>query len=210
MCAILNDLTVTCWGDGVIPPQKIPGITNVTTVALGAQFACARQMDGKVFCWGKNSLGQCEQPKAMANVPTPTLAMTYAYDLVAGKAHVCARSVNNNLVCWGDNTFGQLDGVTSGNGPVLTGAVATLLGGGRYHSCALESDGEMHCWGTIGAVKTDQTVTGFSSATQITGGLGYVCAITSPTVVTCSGANSSGTLGQGDTSAYSNPVAVKW
>jgi alpha-tubulin suppressor-like RCC1 family protein len=75
-CAVRADKTVWCWGadltslpaGGAIvsspTPTQIKGpggagvLGDVEAVAPGLRHACARKVDGTVWCWGKNDRGQ--------------------------------------------------------------------------------------------------------------------------------------------------------
>ncbi|WP_119344333.1 RCC1 domain-containing protein [Facilibium subflavum] len=75
-CAIDEQHTLFCWGDGVFgklgtgnsddayfPANVIPGnegftIHNVDQVAQGATFTCSLTLLGQAYCWGSNTFGQ--------------------------------------------------------------------------------------------------------------------------------------------------------
>ena len=74
-CALLRDHTARCWGgnlDGEIGdgtttnrPSPVPlrsptGYGNwlLSDIQTGGGFTCAVDMDGKVWCWGRNEYGQ--------------------------------------------------------------------------------------------------------------------------------------------------------
>jgi alpha-tubulin suppressor-like RCC1 family protein len=70
-CALLADMSVACWGcnstgqlgNGAVGAGSptaavVPGLTGVTEVSVGSTFACALKMDGTVWCWGDNAVGQ--------------------------------------------------------------------------------------------------------------------------------------------------------
>jgi alpha-tubulin suppressor-like RCC1 family protein len=65
-CAVLNDGSLSCSGAisadgtgiGKIVPTPVAGVTNVQKVAGGFGFACAKQADLNVLCWGRNNAGQ--------------------------------------------------------------------------------------------------------------------------------------------------------
>jgi len=40
------------------PPGPVPGVTDVTELALGADHACALERNGRIWCWGSNAHGQ--------------------------------------------------------------------------------------------------------------------------------------------------------
>jgi alpha-tubulin suppressor-like RCC1 family protein len=70
-CAVASG-AVLCWGgndhgqlgyDGTtstinLLASPVPGVTDATDVAAGSDFSCAIIADGRVRCWGDNSVGQ--------------------------------------------------------------------------------------------------------------------------------------------------------
>ncbi len=71
-CALDADGNVKCWGsndnaqlgtgqaDGNVHPTPalIAGLSSITSVAVGFDFACALTRTGHVLCWGANKWGQ--------------------------------------------------------------------------------------------------------------------------------------------------------
>lgn len=73
-CAVLDDRTVQCWGDGsygglgfegreqcaginmptmcATTPTRVPGVDQVDRVFVGVWGACALRVDREVWCWG--------------------------------------------------------------------------------------------------------------------------------------------------------------
>ncbi|HYQ02782.1 MAG TPA: hypothetical protein VER96_29125 [Polyangiaceae bacterium] len=71
-CALDADGNVKCWGgndyaqlgtgqaDGNVHPTPtlVAGLSSITSLAVGFDFACALTRTGHVLCWGANKLGQ--------------------------------------------------------------------------------------------------------------------------------------------------------
>jgi alpha-tubulin suppressor-like RCC1 family protein len=200
-CAIVTGGAVRCWGDNTfgefgLGSTAIPDSTgqapstygNVilktgrTAAALsaGGTFNCARLDDGEAECWGYNALGELgigntqsigddEVPgtAGIVAVGTPPVA-----GIAAGEAHTCALLGNAvGLKCWGDNAKGQLgQGDTTRRGN--TGTTEPL---------------------EISAIRFPTGLT----ATSVSTGNSYTCALLSDGSVKCWGWNDRGQLGLG-------------
>ena len=126
---------------------------------------CALKSDGRLFCWGLNSMGQLGNNSRGGSL-VPVQEYTQATDwaqLSAGYRHSCALKQDGRLFCWGKKTnytptepIGYLgDGGTNGSLlPVQEYTAATdwlQVSAGRYHSCAVKKDGRIFCWGGNGS-----------------------------------------------------------
>jgi alpha-tubulin suppressor-like RCC1 family protein len=191
-CAQLADRSVSCWGEntygelGFAPvdggmmcgtdwcsPTPTPiGISQVSSLSAGGEFACVRRTDGSVWCWGDDTQGELgfatsdagadASPVDRTPHPTPVqvqgLGSTLA--VASGSAFACALLADSTVSCWGDNYYGELGhdpGVDSRGGPWffspvpsavpgLTGVRELALGDG--FACAVKSDDTVACWGT--------------------------------------------------------------
>ncbi|MFC1482352.1 RCC1 domain-containing protein [Myxococcota bacterium] len=125
----------------------------------GEVSTCAVRVDGSVWCWGLNNLGQLgdgltHQPSSSGDCspnPVNVLGVIDAHLLASGLGSNCAMAGVGDIYCWGKNYAGQLgDGTTIDRStPVqntlLTNVVSMALG--NVHACALLSDGSVFCWG---------------------------------------------------------------
>jgi len=156
---------------------------SVSSLSAGAGHTCALLNSGGVKCFGRNLLG------------APTGQVSYDRGLEAGDM--------------GD----ALPSVTLGYGRTVK-ALAT----GAYHACAILDNGSVKCWGangsgSLGVGDVNHRSAGASemgnalatvdlgsgrTATAVTAGGGYSCAILDNGSVKCWGNNVYGSLGLGD------------
>jgi len=172
-CVILDDGSVSCWGnngdgrlgDGtttnrLTPTQTSSLGTDRTAVAITAGYyhTCAILDDGSVSCWGYNGVGHLgDGTTTNRNTPTQTSSLgtdRTAVAIAAGAQHTCAILDDGSVSCWGWNWGGQLgDGTnTDRNTPTPTssfgeGRTAVAISGGVDHTCAILDDGSVSCWG---------------------------------------------------------------
>lgn len=150
-------------GADVLAPTRIPGLSDVRAVSMGASHACALRANGTVVCWGLNNDGEAGVGVAEATGHEPGglvvrddgSTLTGVLEIAAGGTHTCARTANE-LLCWGSNNAGQL-GFSQAEVPSapfalpLTlpwpGARLVALSTSYQSTCAVEAEGRVACWG---------------------------------------------------------------
>ena len=213
-CAILDNGSVRCWGNGV---------------------------SGRLGYGNQLTVGDNESPAAAG--PVDIGAGRRAVAISAGDFHTCAILDNGSLLCWGFGSGGQLGRGTSSDvgddetpasaGPVnLGGHAVRAVSGGKGHTCAILDDGSARCWG-FGAdgrlgYGSEASITSAASAPSINLGPGrsavaiaageaHSCAVLDNGSVRCWGFGGNGRLGYdavasigdgpGETPASAGPVA---
>lgn len=200
-CAILDDGSVRCWGNGV---------------------------SGRVGYGNQRSIGDDETPGSVG--PVDIGAGHRAVAISAGDFHTCVIREDGRLVCWGFGSGGQLgyggtadvgDDETPGAvGPVdLGGRAARSVSGGKGHTCAILDDGSVRCWGfgadgRLGYGSTANVTTALAAgavdlgpgrtAVAIAAGEAHTCAILDTGAIRCWGFGGNGRLGYGATDSIGN------
>jgi len=115
-CVVLEDTTAWCWGengmgqigDGTMgvdhpAPSRVGGLTGVAEIAVGAYHACARMIDGSVYCWGDDAYGQrTGAAGSPASTPIRVPFVDDVDELQVGCLHTCVRPGAEG-VCRGTN-----------------------------------------------------------------------------------------------------------
>ena len=200
-CAILDNGSVRCWGNGV---------------------------SGRLGYGDQRSIGDDETPGSAG--PVDIGAGRSAVAISAGDFHTCVIRDDGALLCWGFGSGGQLgyggtadigDNETPASaGPVnLGGRTARAVSGGKGHTCAILDDGSARCWGfgADGRLGYGGTATVPSAlaappinlgpgrtATAIAAGEAHSCAILDNGAVRCWGFGGNGRLGSGATDSIGN------
>jgi len=193
-CTILDNGSVSCWGDGDLGKlgngntliKTTPTLTSslgagrtAVAISVGTTNTCAILDNGSVSCWGSNSNGQLGDGTTTynRNTPTPTSSLGVGRTAVAissGTQHHCVILDNGEVSCWGMNSYGQLgDGTTTNRytptqtSSLGTGRTAVAISSGLYHTCAILDNGSVSCWGDNDAGKLgDGTTTDRNTPSQ--------------------------------------------
>ncbi len=138
-CAILDNSSVSCWGendsgqlgDGSTSQREspvdnisLPGGRKALKISTSGNHTCAVLDNGSVSCWGNNRNGQLgvgssgdSDPEACPSgfdgcSKTPIVSLLpsgrTAIDVVASLFHTCALLDNYQVACWGSNAQGRL------------------------------------------------------------------------------------------------------
>lgn len=128
-------------------------------LAVGYSFACAVFGDGKVRCWGDNTLGTTGQALSdgglagMSPVAVEVPGLSDVVDVAAGAANVCALTKSGAVLCWGGNERRQIAPGDGGPDPHPTPVPMPLPGEAAQLSVGFESicarlvDGRVYCRG---------------------------------------------------------------
>ncbi len=198
-CVALTNGQARCWGEGdrgqlghgavvdhsanpvtVINSTTGSALTGVAQVSVGRVHACARLNNGRVRCWGANTLGQlgdatnAQRTRAvLVRNAVNSGPMENVAQISVGANHTCARLNNGQVRCWGMNSFGQL-GTGNTTGSALPKTVRSVSGDaaltsaaqittGERHSCARRTNGQVRCWGENGDAQLGDGTTTDSS-----------------------------------------------
>lgn len=175
--ALLGDGTVMSFGENragergngdanEAPPSLVQNLTNVTQVVAGGDgnalrhsnsHGCALEVDGSVWCWGRNNHGQLGNGNTSnTNVPqqvmvdgTTTLAPATSIAATGGSS--CAL-VSGSVWCWGNNKNGLMGQASPPNSTFAEQTVpplanVTRLDAGGMTTCAVLSTNGVRCWG---------------------------------------------------------------
>lgn len=151
-CGINADGELHCaphpgWGKDYDDPID----TDWASLAGGWGHLCAIKMNGSLWCWGENALGQLGSGGFEKHTaPNPVLPGV-KWKFLSVDAHSCATQENGTLWCWGYNKQGQLgQGDTDNrNLPAQVGTDSDWerVFTGSDDTCALKQDGSLWCWG---------------------------------------------------------------
>lgn len=160
MAAIRSDRSVWSWGNnsygqvGVgglsavsAMPRKVPGLSEVRSVAAGYVHTSAVGFGGAVWNWG-------QMPGRASSTPAKVWGIVKPMTSVAAGSDFTLALANDGMVYgWGGNARGQIGvGYISPNvlNPVALPGLTNVrsLAAGHAHALALRSDGTVWAWGS--------------------------------------------------------------
>lgn len=225
-CVILSDASGWCWGanwEGQLglndqfpgadqpSPQAVSGDAKWKLLEPGDGHTCGVQLDGSLWCWGRNTerhLGLGPGSAGQVRPPTKVGTRTDWKRLWSSQQGSCAIAENDTAWCQG----------SAFETGIATYDVPTRMGPGSWrlfhnetlHACGLQLDGSLWCIGrgiegqlglgdntprgALTQVGTDKDWVDL----QI--GRFHTCARKGNGSLFCTGANDDGRLGQGDLS----------
>ena len=209
---------------------KLPAGTTVTSVRGGCRFSVALTSTGHVLAWGEQRRAASSATAASTtSTDTPVSVKIPAGVKVtvvrAGCNFGLALTSTGRVLAWGDNEFGQLGNGTdhAAHVPAFVklpaGTKVTAITTGTVHSVAVTSTGQALAWGYGADGELGNGSTGDSdvpvkvqvpAGTKVQGvasGASFTIARASTGLLGW-GLNSSGELGDGNTTSTDVPVAI--
>jgi len=99
---------VVCRGRGVAKESLLVG-SILTDLRQGPNHTCAVTKQGRLYCWGKNDIGQLgDGTTNNADKPVIVTGLEGVIGVAVGARHTCAHLGNRTVHCWGSNDHHQL------------------------------------------------------------------------------------------------------
>jgi alpha-tubulin suppressor-like RCC1 family protein len=178
-------------------------------VAAGQGHACGLDLDGALWCWGRNTEQQLGTPSTNHQERAPVLTLdTGVTSVVAGAFGTCAVQ-RGELVCWSEMPVDNAGQLLTHRAPTkvdLGGEAVRAVDTQWFHACAVTTGEVLWCWGRgiegqLGLGELSPHLTPQRVATGVTSfatGFFFTCARRGAGLE-CTGENAAGQLGLGDT-----------
>ena len=169
--ALKSDGSVWAWGanydgelglgpsiDSTSVPTRIPGLSNISMIAAGANASYAISTAGEVWAWGSNYSGQLGDGTTQGrNTPAKIQGLSGVVDLSVWGQHVIAVKTDGSVWTWGYSYEGALGIDSNSSSPGLKSSLIPrkvielssiiAVAAGSELSIALRSDGTVWTWG---------------------------------------------------------------
>ncbi|MBM7113773.1 RCC1 repeat-containing protein [Archangium primigenium] len=239
--AVALDGTVWAWGDNSIrqlgvsdswsvrtraAPTRVPGLTNIVSVAAGQYHSLALGADGRVWSWGDNMFGQSGQGRidtcVFGCLPALVPDLSGVVAIAANGEYSLALKADGSVWGWGVSSHAQL-GVYEWAlfEPTAIPGVSevTSLAAGMRHVLATRRDGAVWAWGAnhLGQLGRGVVhgpgypgpVPGFTGGSSVAAGESHSLASRWDGSVWAWGQGSVGELGLGDPATAPRTSAVR-
>lgn len=237
-CIISNGGVGSCFGNysfvsngspTTYDIQNLNGIIgNIIDIQSGANFDCAKNVIGSIYCWGNNEQGQLGDGTNNSTLiaVTPIGMETGITQVATGLDFACGIK-NQSVYCWGNNNKGQLGKASfsgqSSNTPLLveglpSSSFPTKIIAGRNFACVSYTN-SLYCWGdnTYGQLGVGSSVLQtnipqlvFSNnISYINSSLDHSCLVSNNDLY-CWGKNDKGQLGTGNLINASVPTKLSF
>lgn len=207
-CVVLADGRASCrssTGQWV----ALGGDLRFTSISTSMNHGCALAVDGRAFCWGRNSRGQLGQGFTSWDITTEAVEVGGNHRWLSieadGHSQTCGITTDRVPLCVGHNDFGQLgreprasiDSVLAEWG---SGYRLTSLQTDQVTTCGLDVGGAVYCSGMFSgpASGIPARIAEPGVFTDVAVGSQHVCVLDPSGTAHCLGLNNHGQLGAGD------------
>jgi alpha-tubulin suppressor-like RCC1 family protein len=226
-CAIVQDRSLWCWGDSAesqlgfnahdtyfAEPAQVGVDRDWAAISAGQGHTCGIRGDGRLFCWGRNTLGHLGLGDPTDNFGAPQLVPGAAdwQRVSLAQDGSCGMRRDGSLWCWGDNHSGQLAAIGAQSAvPVRASEHSDWeeIDTGTFHSCGLRAGGRLFCWGrnvegqlALGTRSPSEPITAVEPGqvfSEVQVGRFHTCARRTDGRLACAGKNDVAQCGLGHT-----------
>ena len=153
-CAILDNNTVKCWGDG---QSAQLGLGRIPDRRSALRYPILNTSPSPSYNYIGDEEGEMGDSLPVVDLGTGRTAKAIS----AGGQHTCAILDDNTVKCWGRGNYGQLghyDAYFVGGKPedmgdnllavdLGTGRTAKAISTGSQYTCVIANDDTVRCWG---------------------------------------------------------------
>ncbi|KIG16329.1 BNR repeat domain protein [Enhygromyxa salina] len=156
LCVVRADAKLACSSNDVVSLMReqdlgmraLDGAAGVAAVSTTRTHACARTLDDRALCWGRNVYGQLGDGGATTRESAaPVAGLEGVLDISVAENFSCALTRDDQIACWGFD-LGEGLGHEALSAHTLEDLRATSIAASGHTSCAVDNQGALRCWGS--------------------------------------------------------------
>ncbi|MFO7562724.1 MAG: hypothetical protein R6X02_08770 [Enhygromyxa sp.] len=156
LCVLRGDGKVVCSDRDVfavlrgedLGMREIAGAQGVTELVTTRTHACARTIDERALCWGRNVYGQLGDGSSVSHEhAVPVAQLEGVLELSVAEDFSCAATRDDQIACWGFDR-GEALGREEMHVHTLEGLRASSIAAAGRMTCAVDEAKKLRCWGS--------------------------------------------------------------
>lgn len=128
--------------------REIEGASGVADLNATRSHGCARTLDERALCWGRNVYGQLGDGSSVTReqVAAPVAQLSGVVDLSVAEDFSCAITRDDRIACWGFDR-GEALGREDVHLHTVEGLRASSIAAAGHTTCAVDEAKQLRCWG---------------------------------------------------------------
>ncbi|HVI00412.1 MAG TPA: hypothetical protein VM869_16960 [Enhygromyxa sp.] len=127
--------------------REIEGASGVSSLATTRTHSCAKTLDERALCWGRNVYGQLGDGSSVTREQAaPVAQLSGVVDLSVAEEFSCALTRDDRISCWGFDR-GEALAREDVHFNTLQGLRASSIAAAGHMTCAVDEAKQLRCWG---------------------------------------------------------------
>lgn len=155
LCVLRGDGKVVCSERDVfailrgedLAMREIDGASGIKQLATTRSHACAKTLDERALCWGRNVYGQLGDGTSITREQAaPVAQLSGVVDLSVAEDFSCALTRDDRIACWGFDR-GEALAREDVHLHTVEGLRASSIAAAGHMTCAVDEAKQVRCWG---------------------------------------------------------------
>jgi alpha-tubulin suppressor-like RCC1 family protein len=186
LCVLRGDGKVMCSDRDVfailrgeeLGMREIEGANGIADLSATRSHSCARTLDERGLCWGRNVYGQLGDGSSITREQAaPVAQLSGVIDMSVAEDFSCALTRDDRIACWGFDR-GEALAREDVHMHTVEGLRASSIAAAGHMTCAVDEAKQLRCWGSESIESIGIAGVATPSLVDISGG-GEVLAFTS-------------------------------
>lgn len=156
LCVLRQDGRVVCSSRDLLSLLRgeeldmkvVEGASEISQLETTRSHSCARTLDGRVLCWGRNVYGQLgDGSSTTRETAEPVAELAGTVDLSLVDDFSCAATNKDEIRCWGFDR-GEAIAHEDLHAHTLEGLRASSIAAAGRTTCVVDDKQKLRCWGS--------------------------------------------------------------